>query len=119
MPAAIPAAGRGACRSFDDQPLWLSRVALAMGAAGKGGGIAELRLDLQGCQEAAASCAMGIPCQGGFSVADTSPAFLRNVVLIPGGLGLCPGPAAAVGQAAGVCPPHGLAPTWLQEAADP
>lgn len=89
--------GRGACGGFGDESLWLSRVSLVVGAAGKGGGIGELRLDLQGCQEAAACCAMGMPCRGGFPVAVTSPAFLRNVVLIPCGLGLYPGSAADVG----------------------
>lgn len=113
MPAA---AGRGACGGFDDQPLWLSRDALAVGAAGKGGGMAELRLDLQGCQETAACCAAGMPYQGGFPAAVTSPAFLRNTVLIPGGLG--PSPAADVGRAANVCPLDRLALTQLQEAAD-
>lgn len=59
--------------------------------------MAELRLHLQGCQETAACRAVGMPCQGGFPAAVGSPAFLRNLVLIPGGLGLCPGPAADVG----------------------
>lgn len=80
--------------------------------------MAELRLDLQGCQETAACCAAGMPCWGGFPAAVTSPAFLGNTVLIPGGLGLCPGPTADAGQAASICPPDRLAPTQLQEVAD-
>lgn len=68
-----------------------------VGAAGNSRGIGELRLDLQGCQETAACCATGVPCCGGFPVAVTSPAFLRNVVLVPCGLDLCPGSAADVG----------------------
>lgn len=52
--------------------------------------MAELRVHLQECQETAADCAAGMPCQGGFPAAVTSPAFLCNVVLISGGLALTP-----------------------------
>lgn len=51
-------------------------------------------------------------------MAVASPAFLRNTVLIPGGLGLCPDPAVDVGRATSVSPLDQLALTQLQEAAD-
>lgn len=71
---------------------------------------------MQGCLEAAACCALGVPCHGGFPLVITSPAFLRNAVLIPAGLGLSPGLTADVGRAARACPLDGLAPTQLQAA---
>lgn len=74
----------------------------------------ELRLDLQGCLEAAACCAMGMPCHGGFPLAVSSAAFLRDSVLIPGGVGLNPGLTAEPRLSA--CPLGGLAPTQLQAA---
>lgn len=55
----------------------------------------EQKLDLKGCLETAACHGDAMPWR--LPLVVSSPAFLRNAVLIPGGLGLSPGLTADVG----------------------
>lgn len=67
-------------------------------------------------EEAAATCATGTG--GGSPAAATSHAFLRNMVLVPGTLGLFPGTTVDVGRVVSIRPHEQLTVTQLQKEAD-